>query len=136
MGMKIIAMWRGSWSMFRTVVVSLLTLATLIAYAVPSHATLAPHDHSITPHERVMAVAADEITAGRDHKLVPCADAGLIDDGACCSVAQCATMHGGLIANAVEAFVPRLAISTHLPALTIPEGIGSSPARRPPRLII
>jgi hypothetical protein len=133
MGMKIIAMWRGAWSMFRTVVVSLLTLATLIAYAVPSHATLAPHDHLTTPHERVLAVAADETAAGHDHKLVPCADAGLIDDGACCSVAQCATMHAGLPAGAVEVFVPRLKTSTHLPAPAMPEGIGSSPALRPPR---
>jgi hypothetical protein len=129
-------MWRGSWSTFRTVVVSLLTLATLLVYAIPSHASLVPHERSIAPHEHVVAVATDGITAGRDHEQAPCADAGLFDDGVCCSVAQCATMHSGLIADAVEAFVPRLVISTHLPALTIPEGIGSSPALRPPCLIV
>jgi hypothetical protein len=135
-GTKAIAMWRGSWSTFRTVVVSLLTLAMLLVYAVPRHASLVSHDRSIVPHEHVVAVAADETTAGRDHEQAPCADAGLLDDGVCCSVAQCATMHGGLIADAVEAFVPRLAISTHLAALAMPEGIGNSPALHPPRLIL
>ena len=135
-GMKVIAMWRGSWSTFRTVVVSLLTLAMLLVYAVPRHASLVSHDRSIVPHEHVVAAAADETTAGRDHEQAPCADAGLLDDGVCCSVAQCATMHGGLIADAVEAFVPRLDMRTHLPALAMPEGIGNSPALRPPRLIL
>jgi hypothetical protein len=136
MGMKAVAMWRWSCSTFRTVVVSLLMLAMLLVYAVPGHASLVPHDRSIASHEHVVAVATDGTTAGRDHEQAPCADWGLLDDGVCCSVAQCAAMHGGLITDAVEAFVPRLAMSTHLPALAIPEGIGSSPARRPPRLII
>ena len=35
-------MWRWPWSTFRMMVVSLLTLAPLLVYAVPSHAILAP----------------------------------------------------------------------------------------------
>ena len=134
--MKEIAMWRGSCSTFRTVVVSLLTLAMLLLYAVPGHAGPVSHDRSLAPHEHAVTVAADKTTTVHDHDQVPCADAALLDDGVCCSVAQCATMHGGLIANAVEVIVPRLATSNYLPAVAIPEGIGSPPAQRPPRLII
>lgn len=134
--MKEIAMWRGSCSTIRTVVVSLLTLAMLLLYAVPGHTGLVPHDRSIASHEHAMTVTADETTTVHDHDQAPCSDVGLLEDGVCCSVAQCATMHGGLIANAVEVIVPRLAMSNQLPAVVIPEGICSSPAQRPPRLII
>lgn len=116
--------------------VSLLMLATLLVYAVPSHAILVPDDWSMAPHEHAAAVTVDETTTARDNDQAPCADEGLLDGGVCCSVAQCATMHGGLIANAVAVIVPRLAMSNHLPAVAIPEGICSSPAQRPPRLII
>lgn len=114
--------------------VCLLMLATLLVYAAPSHASLAPHDRSITPHEQVAAVAADETTADHDDNHAPCADTGLLDNDVCCSAAQCATMHGGRIADAVDVIVPRLAMSNHLPTLDIPEGIGNSPALRPPLL--
>jgi hypothetical protein len=45
-------------------------------------------------------------------------------------------MHGGLPADVVEVFVPRLDTSTHLPAPAMLEGISSDPALRPPCLII
>ena len=118
---------------------SLLMLATLLVYAVPSHASLLPHHPSKAPHEHVLvgghgdAVAA---VADHEHEQGPCKDLGLLDDGACCSVAQCATMHGGLPAVVVETFVPRLNASLHLPALATPDGIGIDPALRPPALII
>ncbi|MGF7212755.1 hypothetical protein GGE65_007390 [Skermanella aerolata] len=134
--MKVIAMWRGSWTTFRTGMVSLLMLATLLVYAIPSHAILVPHDRSVSPHEHAAAVTADEKTAARDHDQAPCADESLLDGSVCCSVAQCATMHGGLITDAVAEIVPRLSMSNYLPTPIIPEGIGSSPAQRPPRLII
>jgi hypothetical protein len=134
--MKVIAMWRGSSATFRTGMVSLLMLATLLVYAVPSHAVLVPHDFSVAPREHAAAVTADETTAARDQDQAPCADEGLLDGSVCCSVAQCATMHGGLITDAVAVIVPRLAMSNYLPTPIIPEGIGSSPAQRPPRLII
>jgi hypothetical protein len=133
--MKVIAMWRGSWATFRTGMVSLLMLATLLAYAVPSHVILVPDDWSMVPHGHA-PVTADETTVVRDHDQALCADEGLLDGSACCSVAQCATMHGGLITDAVAVIVPRLAMSNYLPTPIIPEGIGSSPAQRPPRLII
>ena len=116
--------------------VSLLTLAMLLLYAVPSHTGPVPQDRSIAPHEHTVTVIADETTAVHHHDQAPCADTSLLEDGVCCSMAQCATMHGGLIANAVEVIVPRLPMSNHLPAVAIPEGICSSPAQRPPRLII
>lgn len=128
-------MWRGTWSTVRRVVVSLLTLATLLVYAAPSHASLLPHHQAPAPHEHILvdnhgnAVTA---VADHEHEQAPCGDLGLTDDGACCSVAQCATMHGGLPAVVIEAFVPRLNASLHLPALATPDGIGIDPALRPP----
>jgi hypothetical protein len=141
MGMKAVAMWRWSCSTFRTVVVSLLMLATLLVYATRSQAGPAPHDRSIAPHEHVVVTTLDEAAADKavaylDHEEAPCAGAGHLHDGTCCSVAQCATMHGGLPADIIEVFVPRLDTSTHLPAPAMPEGISSDPALRPPCLII
>ncbi len=127
-------MWRGTRSTVRRVVVSLLTLATLLVYAAPSHASLLPH-HPQAPHEHVLVNAhGDAVTAVADHEHEqgPCKDLGLLDDGVCCSVAQCATMHSGLPAVVVETFIPRLNASLHLPALATPDGIGIDPALRPP----
>ena len=114
---------------------SLLMLATLLVYAVPSHASLVPHQHPITPHEHALVDTHDESIAAvsdHEHKDAPCGDLGLLDDGACCSVAQCATMHGGLPAVVIEAFIPRLDTALHVPALATPDGIGIDPALRPP----
>lgn len=119
--------------------VGLLMLATLLVYAVPSHAGLAAHHPSNPAHEHVLADTHDHaVAAAADHgdEQAPCKDPGLLDGDACCSVAQCATMHGGLPASAAVAFIPRLDTSAHLPALATPEGIGSDPALRPPCLTI
>lgn len=115
---------------------SLLMLATLLVYAAPSHASLMSHARSMAPHEHAVTATVSETTAVLDHDQAPCTDADRLDDGVCCSVAQCATMHGGLITDAVAVSVPRLTMSDDLPAPIMPEGIGSSPAQRPPRLII
>ncbi|SMF63814.1 hypothetical protein SAMN02982917_3253 [Azospirillum oryzae] len=128
-------MWRGTWSTVRRVVVSLLMLATLLVYAVPSHASLLPHQHSPAPHEHGLVDTHDDGVAGvadHEHKQDPCKDLGVLGDDACCSVAQCATMHGGLPADAIAAFIPALDRADHLLALATPEGIGSDPALRPP----
>lgn len=128
-------MWRATRSSVRRVVVSLLMLATLLVYSAPSHANLGPHHASQPPHEHVLVDAhGDAITAVPDHehKEAPCGDLGLLDEGACCSVAQCITMHGGLPALLVEAFIPRLKTPQRLPALATPDGIGIDPAFRPP----
>lgn len=128
-------MWRGTRSTVRRVVVSLLMLATLLVYAVPSHASLLPHHQAPAPHEHLLADDMGDSVVGasdHEHEQVPCGDPGLLDEGACCSVAQCATMHGGLFPVAVEAFFPRLNASPHLPVLATPDGIGIDPALRPP----
>jgi hypothetical protein len=131
--MKAVAMWRGTRSTVRRVVVSLLMLATLLVYAVPGHANLLPHHQAPAPHEHVPADAhGDAVAADHEHEEAACGDLGLLDEGACCSVAQCATMHGGLPAVVFEVFVPRLNASLHLPALATPDGIGIDPALRPP----
>jgi len=117
------------------VVVSLLMLATLLVYAAPSHANLGPHHASQASHEHVQVDDhGDAIASVPDHERneAPCGDLGLLDEGACCSVAQCVTMHGGLPAVVVEAFIPRLNSSQRLPALATPDGIGIDPAFRPP----
>jgi hypothetical protein len=127
--MKAVSMWHGPWSMIRTMVVSLLMLAPLLVYAVPGHAIPAPREHA--------AVATpDQAAAYLDHKETLCDDAGLLHDGVCGSVAQCAAMHGGLLPDVIEVFVPRLGSSTHLPVPAMPEGISSGPALRPPSLIV
>ncbi|CAO3408211.1 hypothetical protein [Azospirillum largimobile] len=128
-------MWRGTWSTVRRAVVSLLMLATLLVYAVPSHASLLPHQHSPAPHEHAPVDTHDDDVAGvedHEHKQDPCKDLGVLGDDACCSVAQCATMHGGLPADAIAAFIPALDRADPLLALATPEGIGSDPALRPP----
>jgi hypothetical protein len=127
-------MRRGST--FRMVVISLLTLATLLVYAVSSQASMVSPNHSIAQNEHVVAATADKTAADHDHKKTRCADMGLLDDSVCCSMAHCLTMHAGLLAGTVEAFVPHLGMSSHLPAPAMLEGIGSSPALHPPRLII
>lgn len=119
--------------------VGLLMLATLLVYAVPSHAGLVAHHPSDPVHEHVMGgmhAAAVAAMADHEHGQAPCDDGGLLDGEVCCSVAQCATMHGGLPASAAVAFVPRLDNSAPLPALATPEGIGSDPALRPPCSIL
>lgn len=128
-------MWRGAWSTVRRVVVSLLMLATLLVYAVPGHASLLPHQLSPAPHvHAVVAMQGDAVAAlaNREHGQDLCKTLGVLGDDACCSAAQCATMHGGLPVGAVTAFVPALGRADHLPVLATPEGIGSDPALRPP----
>ncbi|MBP2292701.1 hypothetical protein [Azospirillum rugosum] len=120
---------------------SLLMLATLLVYAVPSHASLAQHQPP-APHEHALAAAHDDAAidmaadvAGpdvADHEHDPCKGRGLPDDGACCSVAQCATMHGGLPAVSFEPFVPHADKASHRAAFATPKGIDVDPALRPP----
>src|SRR4051812_25288104 len=106
-------MWRWPWSTFRTMVVSLPLLAPLFVYAVPA------------PYEHAAVATSDQAAAYLDHKETLCDDAGLLNDGVCCSVAQCAAMHGGLLPDVIEVFVPRLDSSTHLPA----PGLSLCPAK-------
>jgi hypothetical protein len=122
---KAVSMWCWPWSAFRTMVVSLLMLALPFVYAASGRASSAPHGN-------VMAATSDEAVAFVDYGEALCDDAGLLHHGACCSATQCVTMHGGLPADVVEVFVPRLDTSTHLPAPALPEGISSDPALRPP----
>jgi hypothetical protein len=124
-GMMAVSMWCWPWPTFRTMVVSLLMLAPLLFCAVPSHAGSAPHEHAVT-------VTPDEAAAYPDHGEALCDDAGPRHEGACCNIGQCATMHGGLPADVINVFVPRLDTSTHLPAPAMLEGISSDPALRPP----
>lgn len=129
------AMRRGSRSMVRVVVVGLLMLATLLTYAVPGHASLALHHAAPAAHGHDHGPdGAAAGTADHHHEQAPCGDAsGLLDDGSCCSVAQCTSMHGGLPAAAPAAFVPRLGRGNQPAALATPDGIAGDPALRPPR---
>jgi len=120
--------------------VGLLMLATLLVYAVPSHAGLRAHHASGPAHDHVLADAHhhDGIAAAdheHDHEQAPCKESGVPDDS-CCSVAQCVSMHGGIPAGSIAAFAPPLDRSVPLSALATPEGIGSDPALRPPCPII
>ncbi|HEY0835160.1 MAG TPA: hypothetical protein VGE72_14745 [Azospirillum sp.] len=136
-------MRRGSRSTFRTVVVSLLMLATLLVYAVPGHAGPMPHHSTPAPqehaHQHALADAHDHaVTAVVDHahEPEPCGDLALLDGDMCCSVGQCATMHGGLPAGSTAAVVPRRDRTAHPAALATPEGVGRDPALRPPCLTV
>jgi hypothetical protein len=131
--MKAVSMWRWSWSTFRTMVVSLLMLAPLLVYAVPSHAVPAPHEHATVA--TLEQAVVEQAVACPDHEETLCDDAGLLHDVVCC-VAQCAAMHSGLPPDVIEVFVPCLDTSAHLPAPAMPEGISSDPALRPPSLIV
>jgi hypothetical protein len=128
-GMRAVSMWCWPWPTFRTMVVSLLMLAPLLVWAVPSQAGSAPHEHAV-------AVTPDEAAGYLDHGEALCDDAGSRHDGICCGIGQCATMHGGLPADVIDVFVPRLDTSTHLPAPAMPKGISSGPALRPPCLML
>lgn len=116
-------------------VAGLLMLATLLAFAMPGHAVAFSSHQSRTVQQPDQAVLHD---AGHEHgsRQAPCEDDGghdgLHDGGACCSVAQCVTMHGGLPASGVILFLPPLGKAARNPALATPEGIGRDPALRPP----
>ncbi|MBP2311820.1 hypothetical protein [Azospirillum soli] len=127
-----ITMWRGADLAVRRVVVSLLMLATLLVSAAPGHASLKPHQPAIAPYEHALIDTHDDAAVTNPgHAPDRCTDFGPLG-AACCSVAQCATMHGGLPATMVAAFIPRLDTVIHLPALATPDGIGIDPALRPP----
>ncbi|WP_448192889.1 hypothetical protein [Azospirillum sp. sgz301742] len=119
---------------------SLLMLATLLVYAVPGHAGPMPHRHTGAVHEHVvMPVSGSEaavVVADHEHQPAPCDETGLLDDGSCCSVAHCVTMHGGILSADSTPLLPRPNGNGGLPALATPEGIGSDPALRPPSLTI
>lgn len=120
-------------------VVSLLMLATLLVYAAPGRATLLSYHSSQAPHEHILVDTGDgtiAAVADHEHEQGPCKDLGLRDDGVCCNVAQCATMHGAVLAAAAEPFIPNVDMSNHLPVVATPNGIGIDPALRPPCLII
>ncbi len=119
--------------MVRRAVVGLLMLATLLVYAAPGYAGLLPPPPPQAPHGQVLAGTQDGAVACHEG---PCGDLGLTDDVACCSVAPCAAMHGGILAGTVMTFAPVLDRTNHLPALAMPDGIGSVPALRPPCPII
>lgn len=130
-------MRRRARSIARRVVVSLLMLATLLAYAMPAQAGLTQHRPSAPPHEHALADAHDHsVAAGHEHRREPCEDPDLLDAGACCSVAQCATMHGGLAAVSFETHAPRLDAAVHAAVHATPEGIDVDPALRPPCLTV
>lgn len=90
----------------------------------------------MAPHEHAVTAPANETTAVLEHDQAPCTDADRLDGGVYCSVAQCATMHAGLTAGAVEMFIPDLELSSDLSAPAMSEGVGSPPALRPPRRIL
>ncbi|HYH38525.1 MAG TPA: hypothetical protein VD860_09935 [Azospirillum sp.] len=117
----------------------LLMLATLFAYAAPGQADRMQHHGAATPHEHVLADAdahAHAHVAVAEHEQGSCKDLGVLDDGACCNVAQCVTMHGGVLAAAAAPFIPRMDRSNPLPALATPDGILVDPALRPPCLTV
>lgn len=134
-------MRRGTRQTMKRVVVSLLMLATLLVYAVPGHAGPMPHRHTGAVHEHVVMPAsggsgAAVTVADHQHHPTPCDETGLLDDGSCCSVAHCVTMHGGILSADSASLMPRPNGNARLPALATPEGIGSDPALRPPSLTI
>ncbi|MDQ2102774.1 hypothetical protein [Azospirillum isscasi] len=113
---------------------SLLMLATLLAYAAPSHAAPAIHQ-SPAPREYALTDTHSDAVVGvvdHEHEQTPCNGNAPLDNGTCCSVAQCVTMHGGLPVVSFEPLVPHLTVPNHRPILATPEGIGSDPALRPP----
>lgn len=125
-------MRRGLQTTVRTITAGLLMLAALLVYAAPLYAHEAPHGVPDVPHWATLATAA---SIDADHDQAPCGDGGLLATGACCSIAQCVTMHDGLPTGTV--FALPSAERAKLPAaLPMPEGIGTDPARRPPRPVV
>lgn len=125
-------MRRGLRTTVRTITAGLLMLAALLVYAAPLHAHDAPHGVPDVPHQATLAVAAS-VDAGHDQ--TPCGNDGLLATGACCSIAQCVTMHGGLPTGTVFA-LPSTEQAKLPAALPMPEGIRTDPARRPPRPVV
>lgn len=129
-------MWRRARSMARKVVVSLLTLATLLVYAAPSHAGPLSHHQTSAAQEQILDDAHGDAVAAipvHERQLGSCEDLGLLDDGVCCSVSRCAAMPSGILAVEIGGRVPRAETSKHQwPILAIPDGIGGAPAFRPP----
>ncbi|MDR6774780.1 hypothetical protein J2Y49_005544 [Azospirillum sp. BE72] len=125
-------MWQRTRVAIGRVVVSLLVLATLLAYAAPIQAN-AP---SFSPAMGTLAQTSEQTTAALISVIVEdghalCGDMDLTG-GACCSSVQCVTMHGGLLPASFEPLAPLLVVSRPIPSLATPDGIGSDPALRPP----
>ena len=129
---KAIAMRRGLRITVRTITLGLLMLATLVVYAAPLHAHVAPRGVPDAPRQAILAIAA---SVEADHDQATCRDHGLLATGACCGIAQCVTMHGGLPPGTVFA-LPSTEQAELPAALPMPEGIGTDPARRPPRPVV
>ncbi|HYG84801.1 MAG TPA: hypothetical protein VD978_00930 [Azospirillum sp.] len=114
----------------------LLMLATLLAYAVPSHAGLVSHRHITVSEQSVPAASPDRsVFAAPERGQDPCEDAGLFGGDACCTATQCTAMQIGLPSTST-AFALRPSASLGPIALATPEGIGTDPALRPPCLIL
>lgn len=125
-------MWQRTRVTIGRVVVSLLVLATLLAYAAPIQAN-AP---SFSPAMGTLAQTPEQTAAVLISAIVEdghtlCGDMDL-PGGACCSSVQCVTMHGGLLPASIEPLGPHLVVSRPIPSLATPDGIGSDPALRPP----
>ncbi|CAO3414129.1 hypothetical protein [Azospirillum doebereinerae] len=129
-------MGRRARSTVRRVVVGLLMLATMFVYAASSHAVLMPQPSTLQIttelNDPTVAVATVSDHEQSGEQALCDDDHTPLDDGLCCMVAHCATMHSGLLASAVEIFIPRLGRERQQPGLVSPEGIGTVPALRPP----
>jgi hypothetical protein len=112
----------------------LLMLATLLVYAAPSHAGPVSHGHPTAQRTFIAAEIPDDGAAAADHQQQQpsCDGPGLLDNGTCCSLGQCAAMHGGLLAGVTVAFRGPADEANRPTTLPAPEGIGIDPALRPP----
>ena len=152
-------MAQGAGTLFRTVMASLLMLAALILFGVPSGAYAHGTDHlasktvaasPATPQPTDMqATSAFPLEkSGTGTVVVSVAPAAPADhDGCgehgdqapasgCCFGAACPTMHSGVTPVGLLPMPPPDASTISMPSSLLSEGIGTLPALKPPRTSI
>jgi len=154
-------MTQGAGTLFRTVMASLLMLAALILFGVPSGAYAHGTDHQASQTIAASADTPQSATyrsadmramsvllpgkSGTGTVVVSAAPAASADhDGCgecgdkapasgCCFGAACPMMHGGVAPVGLLPMPPPDAASVSMPSSLLSEGIGTLPALEPPR---
>jgi hypothetical protein len=149
-------MAQGAGTLFRMVMASLLMLAALIVFGVPSGAYAHGTDHHAS--QTIAASPASQPSAeiritsvflleksGTGAVVVSATPAAPADDdgcgehgdqvpaSGCCFGAACPMMHGGVTPVGPLPMLPPDASTVSMPSSLLAEGIGTLPALKPPR---
>jgi hypothetical protein len=119
-------MAQGAGTLFWTVMASLLMLAALILFGVPSGAYAHGADHYASQTIAASSAnQADHDGCGEHSNKVPASG--------CCFGAACSMMHSGVTPVGLLLMPPSDGSTVSVPSSLLSEGIGTLPALKPPR---